>query len=93
VEDAYLGRYGNMRGPSLSDLVRAHSPSLDAQITAQFSQIRAAVAAIVQPFDHSVLAPAGSPENQSVAAAVQALQPLQALLDQAATALGIANNL
>ena len=93
VEDAYLGRYGAMTGPSISSLVRAKSPSLDAELTQQLAQIRAAIGAIPPPFDHSVLAAAGSPENDAVAAAVAAMQPLQGLLDQAAMQLGIVNNL
>ena len=93
VEDVYLGRYGATVGPSVSDLVRAKSPALDMQLTQQLAAIRAAIAAIPPPFDHAVLAPAGSPANDAVGAAVQSMQGLQALLDQAAMQLGIVNNL
>ena len=40
VEDAYLGRYQAMQGPSISDLVKAKAPALDAQIRQQLSDIR-----------------------------------------------------
>jgi putative iron-regulated protein len=93
VEDAYLGRYQAMMGPSISDLVKAKSPALDAQIRQQLSDIRAAIGAIPPPFDHAVLAAADSPANQAVQAAVAAFVPLQDLLNQAATALGVVNNL
>jgi putative iron-regulated protein len=93
VEDAYLGRYHALQGPSVSDLVKAKDPALDARIRQQLATIRAAVGAIVPPFDHAVLAPADSPAYQSVLATVQAFMPLQDLLDQAASALGIVNNL
>ncbi len=82
-----------LQGPSISDLVKAKNPSLDAQLRQQLAAIRAAIAAIPPPFDHAVLAAPDSPANQAVAAAVQSLQPLQGLFDQAATALGIVNNL
>ena len=93
VEDAYLGRYQTMQGPSVSELVKAKSPALDSQIRQQLSAIRAAIGAIPPPFDHAVLASAGSVENMAVQAALQAFTPLQGLLDQVATALGIVNNL
>src|SRR6185436_15913110 len=35
VEDVYLGRYGAMQGPSLSDLVKAKDPALDAELRQQ----------------------------------------------------------
>jgi putative iron-regulated protein len=93
VEDAYLGGYGSLSGPSLSDLVRAQQPSLDMQIRQQLAAARGAIEAIPPPFDHAVLAPAGSPESNAVQAAVDAMKPLQMLFDEAATALGIVNNL
>jgi len=93
IEDVYLGRYGATVGPSVSNLVRAKSPSLDMQLEQQLAAIRAAIAAIPPPFDHAVLAPAGSSANDAVAAAVQSMQSLQGLLDQAAMQLGIVNNL
>jgi putative iron-regulated protein len=93
VEDAYLGRYGALAGPSIADLVKAKNPALDAQLRQTLIQVRAAIEAIPPPYDHAVLAPADSPENLAVQAAVQALMPLQQQLDDAATALGIINNL
>ncbi|MGZ3443331.1 MAG: imelysin family protein, partial [Polyangia bacterium] len=93
VEDAYLGRYQAMQGPSVSDLIKAKNPALDAQIRQQLAMIHAAIGAIPPPFDHAVLAPVDSPAYQAVLATVQAFMPLQQLLDQGATALGIVNNL
>jgi putative iron-regulated protein len=93
VEDAYLGRYGQSMGPSVSDLVRKKAPALDAQVREQIAAVRAALAAIPPPFDHAALSAAGTPGNDAVVATVQAFKPLQGLFDQAATALGIVNNL
>jgi putative iron-regulated protein len=98
IEDTYLGRYQTlsgvpMQGPSLSDLVRAKDAAVDAQLRQQLSAMRSAIEAIPGPFDHSVLAPAGSLGRAAVQAAVDAMRPLQATLDQAAQVLGIVNNL
>lgn len=98
VENAYLGHYQTLagavlQGPSISDLVKAKNPALDAQMRQELAAARAAIAAIPPPFDHAVLAPPTSPEHIAVGAAVASLQPLQGLLDQAGQALGIVNNL
>jgi putative iron-regulated protein len=98
VEDAYTGHYqpvagASIDGPSISDLVKAKDPALDANIRAQLSTIKTAIGAIPGAFDHDVLAPDGSAQRQAVKAAVDALQPLQNLLDQAAKDLSIINNL
>jgi len=93
VEDAYLGRYGAMTGASLSGLVAAKQPGIDMQIRQQLASLRAALDAIPPPFDHSVLAPAGSAPSQAVQAAITAAMPLQMLFDEAAATLGIQSNL
>ena len=98
IQNVYLGRYqtldGSMlQGPGISDLVRAKNPTLDAQVRQQLSAVQTAIEAIPPPFDHAVLAPATSPENMAVQAAVTAYQPVQSSLDQVAQALGVASNL
>jgi putative iron-regulated protein len=98
IEDAYLGHYETLagavlQGPSISDLVKAMNPSLDSQVRQELALVRTTIGAIPPPFDHSVLAPATSPEHMAVQAAVDAFQPMQGLLDQAAKALGVVNNL
>jgi putative iron-regulated protein len=98
IEDVYTGHYRtsdgtHMQGPSLSDLVRAKSPTLDGQIRAQMGAVLTSIEAIPPPFDHAVLAPAASPENRAVQTAVTAFQPVQGTLGQIAQVLGIVNNL
>jgi putative iron-regulated protein len=98
VENAYTGHYqpvagDAISGPSISDLVKDKDPALDANIRTQLSAIRTAIGAIPAPFDHAVLSPDGSAQRQAVQAAVDALRPLQGLLDQAAKDLSIINNL
>jgi putative iron-regulated protein len=97
-QDVYLGRYqtllgSTLQGPSISDLVRAKNPALDAHARQELAAVLMAIEAIPPPFDHAVLAPPTSPENMAVQAAVTAYQPVQATLDQIAQALGIANNI
>jgi putative iron-regulated protein len=98
VEDTYLAHYRTaagvtLQGPSISDLVRARAPFLDARLREQLGAVRAAIEAIPPPFDHAVLAPAGSAENKAVQAAIAAYQPVQSTLGQVAQLLGIVNNL
>jgi putative iron-regulated protein len=93
VENVYLGRYAEQQGPSVSDLVKAKSPVLDAEIKAQISAARAAIDAIPTPFDHSVIAPASSDDNMKVRAAIDAFQPMQDTLKQMADVLGVPINL
>jgi putative iron-regulated protein len=98
IEDAYLGHYRTragaiLQGASISDLVRAKDPALDARLRRQLGAVRSAIEAIPPPFDHAVLAPPKSPENEAVQAAVTAYQPVQGTLDEVARTLGIVNNL
>jgi putative iron-regulated protein len=98
IENVYLGHYqtlaGSMlEGPSVSSLVQAKNPTLDAQLRQQIHAARTAIEAIPPPFDHDCLAPTSSPANMAVATAVGALQTLQPMLDQGAQVLGVVNNL
>src|SRR5262249_30832521 len=76
VEDLYLGRYGSLSGPALSDLVREQDASLDDQLRQQIHAALVGIQAIPQPFDHTVIAPANSDEHKKLDAAVQAFWPL-----------------
>jgi putative iron-regulated protein len=93
VEDAYLGRYGNLHGPSVSDLVKAKNPALDASMRQQLSAIRSALASIPQPFDHAVLAPVDSDAHLKVKAAIDSFSSLQTTLEHVVAALGVTVNI
>jgi putative iron-regulated protein len=98
IEDAYTGHYQTLsgsvfQGPAISDLVKAKTPSLDAQLRQEFAAVRTAIGAIPPPFDQAVLSPPMSAPRMAVGAAVDAFQPMQGLLDKAGQALGIVNNL
>lgn len=103
VENVYLGRYGTLSGPGLSDLVRERDPKLDDQLKQQLRAVVVAIEAIPQPFDHAVIAPATSEEHQKVQAALQTFWPLlphnnpgsgpQNLYESMAATLGVVINL
>jgi putative iron-regulated protein len=93
VEDVYLGRYHDLHGPSLADLVHAKNATLDAQIRQQLTAGRAAIDAIPPPFDHAVIAPPSSDAHAKVQAAIDTLTPLRGTLMQLAQTLGVSINL
>jgi putative iron-regulated protein len=93
VENVYLGRYHALTGPSLTDLIQAEDPALDAEMRRLLAEVRSAIDAIPPPFDHAVLSPPGSPPHAKVQAAIDVFAPLQGVLTRGAQALGVVNNL
>lgn len=93
AENVYLGRYGDLQGPSVSDLVKAKDPQLDRVLKAQLVLGRDAIDAIPEPFDHSVIAPATSEDNMKVRDAIDTFRAMQDQFKQMGSALGISLNL
>jgi len=93
IEDVYLGRHGTLSGASLSAVVAAVDPDLDATLRGQLRASVAAMAAIPVPFDQAILAPDGSPERKAIADAIAALKAQTASIAQVAAALEITLNL
>jgi uncharacterized iron-regulated protein len=93
VADTYHGRYGSLAGPSIADLLIAIDPALADQIDQQIQATQAAIAAIPQPFDHTVIADPKSDDHKKLDAAVQSFWPMQDLYRKMASALGIVINL
>jgi putative iron-regulated protein len=93
VQNAYLGHYGAVSGPSLAQLVAAKNPALDQQMQSELQAIVDAIGAIPPPFDHAVIAPATSDAHQAVQAAIDAFTPLQPTIDAVAAALNVTINL
>lgn len=93
VENAYLGRYHDLSGPSISDLVKAKDPALDARLRQKLADARAAVEAIPAPFDHAVLSPPTSDANLRVKAAIDAFGLLREDIVAVAATLGVTLNL
>jgi putative iron-regulated protein len=93
VQNVYLGRYGKLSGASVSDLVRAEAPRLDAALRKQMETTRAAIDAIPPPFDHAVIAPEGSAPRDAVKAALETFKPMVESLQQMAELLDIKVNI
>jgi putative iron-regulated protein len=91
LENAYLGRYeridGTMvSGPSLSDLVRARDPELDASIRTALAASLEATRAIPAPFDQALISTEG---RMAIRRAIDAIQAQTELLGDAARLLGV----
>jgi putative iron-regulated protein len=62
VENVYLGRYGELDGPGIDELVLAVSPELDAQMKDALAAMKDAVAAVPAPIDQVLLSAQGRSE-------------------------------
>jgi putative iron-regulated protein len=93
LSNVWLGQYGVLIGPGLVELVDAKDHALAMAMTSQLAAAVAAVDAIPPPFDHAVLAPAGSDAHDKVQAALDALSLLAPTIRQIATALGVTVNI
>ncbi len=93
IWNVWVGQYGALSGPGLQSLVAAKNKALAATMGAQLAAARDAIHAIPPPFDHAVIAPAGSDAHDKVQAALDALSPLAATIRQVAMALGVTVNI
>lgn len=89
IENAFLGRYGDVTGPGIVDLVAAEDPTLAAQARDAIAAARQAIFTIPVPFDQAILGPDSAPGRQAIAAAITALNAQTDLIAQCAEALGI----
>jgi putative iron-regulated protein len=90
IQNVYLGRYGYLDGPSVSDLVRQIDPALDSEMREKLEASLKAVQAIPAPFDQAI------PETNSeswlkVDAAVKALFAQSDTIIDVGEALGLGN--
>jgi putative iron-regulated protein len=93
VENAYLGRYHDLTGPSLSDLVRAKNPSLDERMRTQLQAVTDAIAAIPPPFDHAVLGDDSSEPRMKVKQAIDTYLVVYDLIGELTRTLGVRINI
>ena len=89
IENAFLGRYGEVAGPGVFDLVAAENPALATRTREAIAAARQALFAIPVPFDQAILGPDSAPGRQAIAAAIDALNAQTDLIAQCAEALGI----
>lgn len=90
IQNVYLGRYGYLEGPSISDLAYQIDPDLDLQMRAQMAASIQAVLAIPVPFDQAIPVQGSASWNQ-VEAAVSALFAQSDTIIAVGEALGLGN--
>ena len=90
IQNVYLGRYGYLEGPSISDLVHQVDPALDLQMRAEMQASIQAVLAIPVPFDQAIPVQGSESWNQ-VEAAVSALFVQSDTIIAVGQALGLGN--
>ncbi|WP_394848095.1 iron-regulated protein [Pendulispora brunnea] len=90
IENVYLGRYGNVDGAGIDDLVKAKNPALDAEVKQNIAASLSAIAAIPAPFDQAILSDEG---HTKIKAAIDSVDKAAESLVSAATALGLQINL
>ncbi|WP_394837582.1 iron-regulated protein [Pendulispora rubella] len=90
IENVYLGRYGNIDGAGLDDLVKAKDAALDAKVKQQLAASLDAIAAIPAPFDQAITNDAARPK---VKAAIDSLGELTKSIVKVATTLGLTINI
>jgi putative iron-regulated protein len=90
IQNVYLGRYGYLQGPSVSDLVRQVDPQLDARMRQELEVSLQAVLAIPVPFDQAI-PEANSASWLKVEAAVDALFAQSDTLVEVGQALDLGN--
>ncbi len=89
IQNGYLGRYGDLDGPGIDDLVRQADPALDATVQQQLAASILAVQAIPQPFDQAIIGADDSPGRVAVQAAITSLFAQGDSLSSVAEALGV----
>ena len=90
MKNVITGQYENIKGPSIADLIAQSDVELADALRKQTEQVLAAMRAIPEPFDQSVLASKpDSDGREKVRAAIKALNKESELLEQAAKKLGL----
>ncbi len=74
IQNVCLGRYANVRGLGLAELVRDASPELGAELEHDAAAAVAAIGAIPAPFDQAILGDDASAGRQAIQHAMQALR-------------------
>lgn len=89
IRMVYLADYPGIDGPSLSSLVAAANPELDAELTAKLDESLALVDAFPATFETMIQAPEGDPANDAFLAALESIEDQGDLIAAAADSLGI----
>jgi putative iron-regulated protein len=88
IQNAYLGTWPGVTGPSLSSIVAKVEPDLDAQLKAMLADTVAKAQALKAPFDQLILGDDAAPGRVELQALVTALQDQGKAIAQLAGRLG-----
>lgn len=89
IRMVYLADNPAVSGPSLSTLVAALDPELDAELTAKLDESARLVLQFPATFETMIQAPDGDPANQAFLAALESIEDQGDLIAAAADSLGI----
>ena len=89
IRMVYLADFAGVDGPSLSSLVAAVNPELDAELTAKLDESLALIDAFPETFETMIQSPDGDPANEAFLAALESIEDQGDLIAAAADSLGI----
>lgn len=89
VQDVLLGRYGDLDGPGIDDLVADKDPALAEKLRTQLQGAIDAIDAVPAPFDQAILGDDNSEGREHVLTAIEDLQAFTETLIDAAKVLDI----
>lgn len=89
VQNVLLGKYGDLDGAGIDDLVEAKNPALADKLRSQIQDAIDAIDSIPDPFDQAIKGEDESPGREAVITAVRALQEFTKTLEDAAKALNV----
>ncbi|WP_419212048.1 imelysin family protein [Maribacter sp. X9] len=92
VVNVYYGTYGDIKGPSLADLVKEANMEFYTSTASAITEAEDKVGDIYVPFDYAIAEGEESTEGQKVKAAVDALMDLGANLLAGASSIGVTVN-
>lgn len=93
LQNVYLGRYGQLDGPGMNELIQILDPDLDTALQAGIQASIDAIQAIPAPFDQQLLKSDSDPGRQAILTAVESLEAQTDLTVGAASALDLTINI
>lgn len=89
VQNVLLGKYGDLDGPGIDELVEAKDPALAKQLREQIQDAIDNIDAVKGTFDNAIIGDDSNADRKKIAAAIQSLKDFTESLLEAADALGV----
>lgn len=89
VQNVLLGRYGDLDGPGIDDLVEAKDPALAQRLRDQIQEAIDNIDGVKGTFDNAIMGDDSNADRKKIAAAIKSLQDFTESLLEAADALGV----